>query len=89
MINLSRLSSLALEGGLGIGRLPHRFFESHTRLLHHAPDSVLAAPVDGQIAISTEAQLPARAQVVIAGSGMIGNSVAFHLTQVWHQPAIF
>jgi hypothetical protein len=29
-----------------------------------------------------ETKLPDRAQVVIAGSGMIGNSVAFHLTQV-------
>ena len=62
MINLSRLSSLALDSSLG--RIP-RVLESQSRLLHHAPDSVQPAPVDGQIAIPTEKQLPARAQVFI------------------------
>ena len=60
MINLSRLSSLALDSSLG--RIP-RLLETQSRLMHLAPDSVQAAPVDGQIAIPNEPQLPARAQV--------------------------
>jgi hypothetical protein len=60
MINLSRLSSLALDSNLG--RIP-RLLETQTRYLYHAPDCVQPAPVDGQIAIPTESQLPARAQV--------------------------
>ena len=75
MFSLSRLSSV------GLTRVP-RFIETQTRFLQHVPESVQPAPVDGQIAIPTESQLPERAQVVIAGAGMIGNSVAFHLTQV-------
>lgn len=82
MISLSKLYNV----GGGFSRIP-RFIESQARLLHHAPESVLTAPIDGQIAIPTETQLPARAQVVIAGAGMIGNSVAFHLTQV--RPAFY
>ena len=75
MFSLSRLSNV------GLTRVP-RFVETQARYLQHVTQSVLPAPVDGQIAIPTETQLPQRAQVVIAGAGMIGNSVAFHLTQV-------
>jgi hypothetical protein len=37
----------------------------------HSQDSLLTVPV--------EKDLPSRARVVIAGSGLIGNSVAYHL----------
>ena len=36
---------------------------------------------DSIIRIPVEAKLPAHAQVLIAGSGLIGNSVAYHLVQ--------
>jgi len=54
---------------------------SAKRCLHHNPDSIASAPLDGDLRIPLESELPSKAQVVIAGSGMIGNSVAFHLTQ--------
>lgn len=44
-------------------------------------DLIPNVPVGGQIAVPTEQVLPKRAQVVIAGAGMIGNSVACHLVQ--------
>ena len=81
MIALSKLSNV------GISRIP-KFIESQVRLLHHAPESVLPAPIDGQIAIPTEMHLPKQAHVVIAGAGMIGNSVAFHHTQVRKQMSV-
>ena len=74
MMNFSRLS----RGG----RIPRFLESSQSRLFHNVSATVLPAPVDGQIAIPSEPHLPKRAQVVIAGAGMIGNSVAFHLTQV-------
>ena len=46
-----------------------------------ASDSIPTIPLGGQIAVPTEHALPQRAQVVIAGAGMIGNSVACHLVQ--------
>ena len=48
---------------------------------HVASDSIPTIPQGGQIAVPTENELPQRAQVVIAGAGMIGNSVACHLVQ--------
>ena len=36
-------------------------------------------PLTGQIAVPTENQLPQRAQIVIAGAGLVGNSVACHV----------
>lgn len=40
-----------------------------------------SATRDSIIEIPVEAQLPPRGQVVIAGSGLIGNSVAYHLVE--------
>ena len=48
---------------------------------HLSADSIPSPPSAGQIAVPTEHVLPSRAQVVIAGAGMIGNSVACHLVQ--------
>ena len=42
--------------------------------------SFLEIPLTGQIAVPTENQLPERAQVVIAGAGLVGNSVACHVS---------
>lgn len=57
-------------------------YTGHSRQLHHNPDTIPNAPPHGDLRIPLENELPSKAQVVIAGSGMIGNSVAFHLTQV-------
>jgi len=48
---------------------------------HVDGDSIPPIPPGGQIAVPTENELPQKAQVVIAGAGMIGNSVACHLVQ--------
>ena len=48
---------------------------------HVASASIPEIPPGGQIAVPTEHVLPERAQVVIAGAGMIGNAVACHLVQ--------
>ena len=42
--------------------------------LHLASDSFPAIPKNEQIAVPVETNLPERAQVVIAGAGMIGNA---------------
>ena len=46
-----------------------------------ASASIPVIPAGGQIAVPTEHVLPERAEVVIAGAGMIGNAVACHLVQ--------
>lgn len=48
--------------------------------VHHSSSSP-ARGKDSIIQIPVEAKLPARAQVLIAGSGLIGNSVAYHLVE--------
>ena len=48
---------------------------------HVNSDSIPPIPPGGQIAVPTCPELPKSATVVIAGAGMIGNSVACHLVQ--------
>ena len=48
---------------------------------HVVASSIPPIPPGGQIAVPTEHELPKSATVVIAGAGMIGNSVACHLVQ--------
>ena len=52
-----------------------------TRNIVYFQNEIRKAPGDGNISVPMEPRLPSQAQVVIAGSGMIGNSVAFHLAQ--------
>lgn len=62
--------------------LPPSSGDGSRRSYFHVPENIRRAPVNGNITVPLETTLPQHAQVVIAGSGMIGNSVAFHLAQL-------